>query len=133
MVKAVKEKRESGIKYADKSAGQTQLLPIFESLRKLIKPYAKGTINPRGDAGGQFHLWSDKEIEVQGRKMKEVYFAGLLVQKGYVGFYFMPAQTPAEKKEVFKPALLQCLKGKGCFIESSRPAKLMRFHKVVSF
>ena len=113
--KAVEKKSGSGLKYADKSAGQPQLLPIFESLRKLMKPYAKGTIKPRGDSGGQFHLWSDKEIEVQGRKMKEVYFAGLLVQKGYVGFYFMPVYAEPGMKKILAPELLKCLKGKSCF------------------
>ena len=52
---------------------------------------------------------------IEGRKRKEVFFAGLIIQKGYVGFYFMPVYSDVEMKDFFKPELLSRLKGKSCF------------------
>lgn len=109
------EKSETGIKYTDKSAGQPALVPIFNAIKKMLLPYEKGSIKIRGGEGGQMMLVSDKPIEVNGKKRDELWFAGLLVQKGYVGFYFMPVYTKPELKEIFKPELLKCLKGKSCF------------------
>lgn len=106
---------ESGIKYTDKSAGQPELAPIFENIKKLLLPYAKGTITITGGDGGQMSLVSKKAVEIEGRKKPELWFAGLLVQKGYVGFYFMPVYTSSEMKSLFEPELLKCLKGKSCF------------------
>ncbi len=113
--KAAASKAETGIKYTDKSAGQPELVPIFNRLKKLLLPYEKGSIKVRGGDGGQIILVSDKPVEVNGRKRDELWFAAALVQKGYVGFYFMPVYTRPEIKEIFKPELLKCLKGKSCF------------------
>ena len=113
--KATAEKGDIGIKYEDKSAGQPQLIPIFEELKKLMLPYGKGSIKVRGGTGGQLALVSEKPVEINGKKRDEWWFGGVLIQKGYVGFYFMPVHKVSERKEVFKPELLKCLKGKSCF------------------
>lgn len=109
------DEKPTGIKYADKSAGQPELIPIFEELKALVLPYVKGTIELRGGTGGQLTLVSGKEVVVDGRKKPEVYFAAVLIQKGYVGFYFMPVDVEAEQKALFAPELLKLLKGKSCF------------------
>ena len=103
------------IKYSDKSAGQPELIPIFNKLVKLMEPFAKGSIVKSGGEGGQFGLTSKKTVEVGGKKMEEVWFSGLLIQKGYVGFYFMPVYASPELKAELAPELLKCLKGKSCF------------------
>lgn len=114
--KSTKPKKEYQIKYEDKSAGQPQLVPIFQQLAELMEPYAKGSVQKRGGDNGQLSLVSVKPVEVAGKKMDELWFSGLLVQKGYVGFYYMPVYV-AEKdiKPVIPPELLKCLKGKSCF------------------
>lgn len=109
-----KETKSNGIKYADKSPGQPQLVPIFEKINRLLLPFAKGSLKIR-KAGGQFVLVSEKEVEINGKKKPEVYFAGTLVQKGYVGFYFMPVYAEPGFKKQIQPELLSCLKGKSCF------------------
>jgi hypothetical protein len=108
-------KNETGIKYTDKSPGQPGLLPIFEEIKNLLLPYKKGTMQIKGGTGGQITLISKKAVEIEGRKRDEIWFAGALIQKGYVGFYFVPVYSKADIKEVFKPELLKCLKGKSCF------------------
>lgn len=117
MAKAtVSSKKETKpIKYADKAAGQPELVPIFNKLVELLSPYEKGSITKVGGKDGQILMISKKEIEVADRKRDELYFASALVQKGYVGFYFMPVYSDTDIKEVFKPELLKLLKGKGCF------------------
>ena len=113
--KKAASKSATGIKYEDKSAGQPQLVPIFTKIRDMLVKYGKGSVKQRGGEGGQVVLVSEKPVVIQGKKRDELWVGGLLVQKGYVGFYFMPAQNAAEKKEIFKTELLKCLKGKSCF------------------
>lgn len=104
------------IKYTDKSAGQPELINIFNELVKLMEPFEKGSIKKSGGKEGQFGLTSKKAVEMaSGKKMDEVWFAGLLIQKGYVGFYFMPVYDSPELKSELHPELLKCLKGKSCF------------------
>src|SRR5262245_56448224 len=107
-------KSETGIKYTDKSPGQPELTPIFEAIKKLLLPYEKGTMKLTS-SGGQVALISKKPVEILGRKKDELWFAGVLVQKGYVGFYYMPVYGDPKVKELIKPELLKCLKGKACF------------------
>lgn len=110
-----KKKKEIKIKYSDKSAGQPELVPIFEQIKAMLLPYVKGSLQLVGGNGGMLCLVSQKPVEIYGRKRDELWFAGILVQKGYVGFYYMPVYAQPELKQVFKPELLKCLKGKSCF------------------
>ncbi len=103
------------IKYEDKSPGQPGLLNIYNELREILLQYVKGTIKVYADSGGQLQLYSKKDIEVRSKKLPEMYFAGLLVQKGYVGFYLMPVYTDGHLTSQIAPELLKCLKGKSCF------------------
>lgn len=116
-VKASKSASEKsiGIKYSDKSINQPELVPIFNELVTLLKPYEKGSIKMRGGSEGQISLVSEKEVIINGKKRNEMWFAAALVQKGYVGFYYMPVYGQPEMKKFFKPELLKCLKGKSCF------------------
>lgn len=109
-------KKEFKIKYEDKSAGQPQLVLIFDEIKKLLLPYVKAPIRLHGGEKGKIILVSEKKIEVDGRRKMEVWFASALIQKGYVGFYYMPIYTRNEKiKNQIGAELMQCLKGKACF------------------
>ncbi len=93
----------------------TQDLPmIFAALRGLLSVYAPPLI-PKVDDASRYDLWSLKDVTIDGRKRKEVYFAGLIIQKGYVGFYYMPVYAETGLKTGFAPELLKLLKGKSCF------------------
>jgi hypothetical protein len=93
------------------------LAEIFDrleaSLRRYSPPLAArtGTVRDKRD----LHLWSEKDVEIEGRKRSEVFFAGLIAQKGYVGFYFMPVYADSDKQGLFAHELLRLLKGKSCF------------------
>ncbi len=94
-----------------------------------MSPYEKGHLVKSGDLPGQFGLLSDKTIEVAGKKRDDVYFAGILVQKGYVGFYFMPVYADPALKKDLHPDLVKCLKGKSCFHIKKNDPVLMQHIK----
>jgi hypothetical protein len=103
------------IKYSDKSEGQPELVVIFDKIKAIMKPFVKGTIKERGEKPGMYNLVSEKPFELDGRKFEEIYFASIIVQKGFVGFYYMPVYCYNPLKAQLKPELLKCLKGKTCF------------------
>jgi hypothetical protein len=91
-----------------------ELLPLFEEAKKLLEPYAVD-FTVRRDEPGYYDLWVEKDLVIEGRRRREVFFAGLIIQKSYVGFYFMPVYTDEEARAFFGPELLGLLKGKSCF------------------
>ncbi len=106
------------IKYADKSIGQPELVPIFETIKTLISQYnGKGTLKSTGDnKASQYNVMSFKKIAIAGRQLEGMYFASCLVQKGFVGFYYFPIYaSPEAKAPIIQPALKKLLKGKTCF------------------
>ena len=87
---------------------------IFRRLKVLLKKYEPPLVS-KIDMDSRYDLWSVKNIVVEGRPRKEVFFASLIIQSAYVGFYFMPVYAEAGLADVFKPGLLKLLKGKSCF------------------
>ena len=90
------------------------LIKIYGSLKRILKKFENPLIS-KSDLESKYDLWSIKNIELEGRKKKGVFFAGLIIQSSYVGFYFMPVYTDENLKSVFHPDLLKLLKGKSCF------------------
>jgi hypothetical protein len=92
---------------------------LFDDLLALLVPYArqfsvaKGRVLVRDKR--DYHLISTKEVTVDGRKRDEMWFASLIAQKGYVGFYFPPMNNSPSVKKALAPELLRLLKGKSCF------------------
>jgi hypothetical protein len=93
---------------------QDELVQLFNELKKMLKKY-EGVLKPKFDLEGKYDLWSFKDLEIAGRKRKEVNFATLIIQSSYVGLYYMPIYTDTKLKDVFGPELLSLLKGKSCF------------------
>lgn len=96
------------------TAKNEALLPLFAEVKTLLEPYAR-RLAVRRDDPGYYDLWSEKDVVVAGRVRKDVYFAGLVIQKSHVGFYFMPVYADQDLSAVFGPDLLATLKGKSCF------------------
>ncbi len=103
---------------------QAALLIIFNRLKRFLKKYEKPPLKPKFDLEGKYDLWSFKDVEISRRKRKEVFFASIIIQSSYVGFYFMPIYTDTDLKDVFAPELLSLLKGKSCFHIRSLDEKL---------
>lgn len=96
-------KEKQVIKYSDKSEGQPNMVAMFDEMRIMLLQFVKGALVVRGDGNGQLHICSKKEIEVLGKKREEIHFADLLVQKGFVGFYFFPVYTDEVLKKELTP------------------------------
>ena len=97
-------------------AKQTDLDETFDSLKKILSKFDGYFVegNVKTDKI-QYHLWSKNKISIEGRKSKQVYFAGIIIQKNFVGFYYMPVYVDTKLKDFFEPKLLSLLKGKSCF------------------
>ncbi|PZF72787.1 DUF1801 domain-containing protein [Taibaiella soli] len=106
---------------------QTELLEIFQAVKKEMKPYEKGTIVARFDIEGKYDLWSEKKgINTYGRIRDEVAFAAAIVQSTYVGFYFMPVYSSEEIKSKMPEELMKLLKGKACFHIKKNDPEIMK-------
>jgi len=95
-------------------ASDSQLPLIFAEVKSLLLPYSK-ILQARVDTDTRYELWSNKPVVIDGRSKKDMFFASIIIQKGYVGFYFMPVYAEKEILDLFPQDLLQLLKGKSCF------------------
>lgn len=91
-----------------------ELASIFQRLKGLLAKY-EGPLTPRSDTERSYDLWSEKDVVFAGRKRQGAFFAGLIIQSSYVGFYYMPVYLEPEVKALFPERLLKLLKGKSCF------------------
>jgi hypothetical protein len=122
---AKKTKTVKSVRVAKTSAkakpADGSLESIFDQLHKLLLPYA-----PPFKAGGgnnidgkmDFHLVVPQSVIIPGAyggKPTEIAMASLILQKDFVGFYFMPIYLNPELKKSLAPTLLKLLKGKTCF------------------
>jgi hypothetical protein len=94
---------------------KTDFVEIFQTIRAALQPYATLGFDNRINSENTYDLWSNKNVEIEGKQRNEVYFAAVMIHKGHVGFYFMPVYAEPEMKKVFDPSLLKLLKGKSCF------------------
>lgn len=92
----------------------TDRVEIFQAIRPLMARYVP-PLEPRTDVEGRYELWSAGPVAAADGKDKDVFFAGLIIQSSYVGFYFMPLAADEDRSTVFEPELLALLKGKSCF------------------
>jgi hypothetical protein len=100
---------------------------IFDRIQPLLAEHAPPFVERSGGVRGKrdYQLWSEKDVVIDCRPRSEVYFAGLIVQKGYVGLYYMPVYAEPEQKALFAPDLLRLLKGKSCFHVKSADDELL--------
>ncbi len=91
----------------------TDFKEIFARIKKQMLPYSK-KMDVRVDKDSVYHLYIIKDIELAGRKYKEIYFGGVLVQKTMVAFYFFPIYSHPTAFVIPAP-IKKNLKGKSCF------------------
>ena len=98
---------------------QDQLNEVFDELKKILAGYSPPfSVKKPSEAlkdKRSYELVSNKQVEIDGRKKDEVYFAGLIIQKSYVGFYYMAAYADPKVRQELSPSFLSLLKGKSCF------------------
>ena len=86
---------------------------VFDDLKAILARHAKlftvreGTVKNKRD----YHLILEKQVVIDGRPRKELWFASIIQQKDSIGFYF----TPPDVRNKLSPELLAHLDGKSCF------------------
>ena len=98
---------------------QEELDRIFDDIKRIMEGYAPPfSVKPPSEAlkkKRSYELTSYKKVVIAGRPRDEVYFAGLIQQKGYVGFYYMLAYAQPGEATELSPQFMSLLKGKTCF------------------
>ncbi|MEW6093701.1 MAG: DUF1801 domain-containing protein [Chloroflexota bacterium] len=109
------------------------LKQVFDTLKPRLEKYRPPLV-PKTENERYFDLWSFKDLVIEGRKRKEIFFSGLIIQKDFVGFYFMPVYVETEIKKIFSPELLKLLKGKSCFhIKKLTPELIQQVEEALHF
>ncbi len=92
---------------------------IFDELKKIMESYSPPfSVKIPSEALKEkrsYELTSYKKVIIAGRPKDEVYFAGIIKQRDYVGFYYMLAYADPEVRRQLSPDFLKLLKGKSCF------------------
>lgn len=92
---------------------------LFRRLRSLLvefeTPRPGVVLEGRSASHRDFDLWSVRDLIIEGRRRKELFFAGIRRQKSFVGFYFFPIYCLPDLSSSLAPGLLRLLKGKSCF------------------
>jgi len=101
---------------APAKAPRPNLATLFDELQTVLKRYSPPFTSVTNYVKGKrnYVLISKKEVVIDGRKKPEMYFSGIIEQKGYVGFYYMPIYCVPRMRSL-SPALMKLLKGKACF------------------
>ena len=93
---------------------------IFKKLKFVLEKHSSGLdtfdefLNSQAKIKkDSFHLYGKHEAEVYGKKQK-VFLAGIVKQKNYVGFYFMPIYSDPNEF-ILSEDLKHALHGKTCF------------------
>lgn len=102
---------------------------IYDSIKSLIKEYEPSfKVHEGKNVSGKdsYGLDIKGSHEVAGKVRDDLWFVGIIKQKGYVGFYFMPIYNDPETfTKLLSPKLLKTLKGKSCFyIKNDDPETL---------
>ena len=98
---------------------EAQLEEVFLQIKAKLTPYSK-QLTVLTDRPNRYEICADKPYQVTSKKTGNVikkqnaYFAGIITQKNYVGFYFMPAYNNDVLKSL-PDNLRKKLKGKTCF------------------
>jgi len=92
---------------------------IYRSLKSLLvefeTPRPGVVFEGRSASDKDFDLWLVRDLVIEGRSRKELYFAGIRLQSSFVGFYFFPVYCLPSLAASFAPGLMKLLKGKSCF------------------
>ena len=84
--------------------------PVFEELRNILKPHAKG-LTVRADTAETYYL----DGPYSEKWKKELFFGSAQIKQNYVSFYLMPVYMYPELLKDISPELKKRMQGKSCF------------------
>lgn len=105
---------------ATTSTKAASLETAYDTLHQLLSRRSPPLKSKTGTVRGKrdFHLVIPNPMVVPGAyggKPVEIDLASLILQKDYVGFYFMPIYIEPNLKKKLSPSLTKLLQGKTCF------------------
>jgi hypothetical protein len=77
---------------------KTDLIEIFQTIRAALQPYTALGFNNRTNSEEKYDLWSEKNLEVDGEKRTETFFASLNIVDDYVAFDLLPEGLPQHER-----------------------------------
>ncbi|HRK87912.1 MAG TPA: hypothetical protein PK152_02170 [Anaerolineales bacterium] len=89
---------------------QNEFPPVFESLKSILKPFAK-KLTVKNDTKDVYYL----DGPYSEKWKKELYFASTHIKKNYVSFYLMPVYMYPDLLKGISPELKKNMQGKSCF------------------
>ena len=89
---------------------QTEFPVVFETLKSILKPYAK-KLTVKVDTAEHYFL----DGAYSEKWKKELFFASTQVKKNYVSFYLMPVYMHPDLLKYISPELKKHMQGKSCF------------------
>lgn len=108
---------------------KAELDKIFDELKSIMEryspPFSVKTPSKALKNKRSYELTSYKRVVIEGRQKDEIYFAGIIIQKDYIGFYYMLAYAEPKVKDKLSPDFLPLLKGKSCFYIRSAEKSLL--------
>src|SRR5690606_27210837 len=93
-----------------KMPAQAEFPIVFESLKTILKPYAK-ELTVKTDKPDLYYL----DAAYSEKWKKELFFAAAQVKKNYVSFYLMPVYMYPDLLKKISPELKKHMQGKSCF------------------
>jgi len=91
-------------------SAQSEFPLVFESLKAILKPYAK-KLTITTDTGGLYSL----DAAYNEKWKKKLFFASAQIKKNYVSFYLMPVYMYPDLLKNISPELKKHMQGKSCF------------------
>src|SRR5262249_13670468 len=93
---------------------------VFNQLKKVMTAYTPQFKAMQGEIRGKqdFHIKTPQKVVIPGAysgKPVDPALASIILQKGYVGFYFMPVYMEPSLRKKLSPNFMKLLKGKSCF------------------
>jgi hypothetical protein len=91
-------------------SAQSEFRLVFESLKSILKPFAKA-LTVKTDNADTYYL----EGAYSEKWKKELFFGSAQVKKNYVSFYLMPVYMYPDLLKGISPELKKHMQGKSCF------------------
>ena len=91
-------------------SAQNEFPLVFEKLRKILKPYAKG-LTVTADTADSYSL----DGPYSEKWKQDLFFGSAQIKKNYVSFYLMPVYMYPELLNDISPELKKHMQGKSCF------------------
>jgi hypothetical protein len=104
---------------------EDQRKEIYEAVVKVLKSFKKG-MRETTDGKSKYDLYGKKKVTVYNKEMDGMYFASVIIKKGFVGFYYFPQYANPKLLAQLPDNLKKCLKGKSCFHLKKLDAELLK-------